>query len=242
MKERESVGPVERTRGGRSRAFRMGVLLLAGALLALMLWLYGADLWALARDETLLRSRVAELGWRGPVALVLVNIIQIVVAPLPGYGLYIVAGFLYGTLWGGIWGSLGLLLGGMSAMALARMLGRPLVTRLVAERQLARWDRVTGTDNTMVWGLLMLSPVGDTPFLLAGLARVSFIKILILTILMRVPAAFAAAALGAGALDLSPTELALLGALLALPLLLYYRYRTALHGWFEGLTARHLDP
>ncbi|MEZ4705894.1 MAG: VTT domain-containing protein [Caldilineaceae bacterium] len=170
------------------------------------------------QDVTAIRAYVAALGWWGPLALIAINILQIVIAPIPGYAVYLVAGYLYGVFWGGVWGSLGLVFGGMCAMYVARQVGRSLVERLLGHEILARWEATAHSDSWWVWGVLLLSPIGDAPFLLAGLSNVSYGRILLLILVTRVPAAFAAAAVGAGMLHLAAWQITGLGLLLAFPL------------------------
>ncbi|MGB5051201.1 MAG: VTT domain-containing protein, partial [Caldilineaceae bacterium] len=126
----------------------------------------------LAQPETLTRL-VSWLGWAGPLALIVINALQIIIAPLPNYAVFVVAGLLYGPFWGGVYGLAGMLLGGVAAMLLTRRFGRPLAARLVGEDRLERWDQMQATQNVISWSILFLAPVGDVPFFLAGLAHVS---------------------------------------------------------------------
>lgn len=198
---------------------------LLGAALA---WRYGPQLWLLAQDEAALEAFVAQLGPWGPLALITINAVQIVFAPLPGYVMQAAAGYLYGPLWGGIWGAVGLIIGAMLAMGLARYFGRPIVERLVGSERLDRWERVTFSTSTAIWFLILLAPTGDLPYFLAGLARVSFTKILLLTLLIRVPSTMVVAAAGAGVWWLSGWQLAALLALLGMATLLLMRYQERL--------------
>lgn len=226
------------------RAYTRRIMALAGLLTlgAAVLLRYGPALLAVARDQATLQTFIQQIGWWGPAVLIGVNVLQIVIAPIPGYAVYLAAGYLYGPWWGGLWGSLGLLAGGMAAMAVARRLGRPLVVRLIGAETLTRWGAATHSDNVWVWGAILLSPIGDAPFLLAGLARISYGKILLLTIITRVPAAFAAAAIGAGAVQLSGWRLTLIALALAIPLLLLQRGQTVLVAKAEGLIKGWLSP
>ena len=212
------------------------MILLAG--LVAVYWLYGERIMGVLGDQDALKTFVVELGWWGPVALIGINIMQIIVAPIPGYFVYIVAGFLYGSLMGGIWGSIGMVLGGTLAMFVGRTLGRPLVLRIIGEHTLHRWEEATRSDSTLVWGALLLSPIGDAPFLLAGLSRVSYTKIIVLTIVTRVPAAFIAAAVGSGALHLTIAQVTLLVAALAVPVLLMARYQRRILASLERFIRR----
>lgn len=214
------------------------VLILLGA--GAYLWLNWETLLPLLQDPEALRAYVAGLGWRGPLALIAINILQIVVAPIPGYGLYFAAGYLFDWFWGGVWGTVGMLLGAMAAMWIARRIGRPFVMRMTGEARLQRWEEVTHSDSTLVWFLILLSPIGDTPYLLAGLAQVGFLKILILTTITRMPAAFGAAAVGSGAFALNWWQLLLIALVFAIPLLVFNRYRQPINDWFHRRVERQL--
>jgi uncharacterized membrane protein YdjX (TVP38/TMEM64 family) len=196
--------------------------LLAGA----AIWL-GPQIWAIAGDEVALQAAIAELGWLGPLALVLINVLQIVIAPIPGYVMQAAAGYLYGPFWGGVWGSIGLLAGAMLAMGLARTFGRPLAERFVGRERLDHWESLTFSTSTLVWFTLLAVPSGDLPYFLAGLAHVSYLKIFALTLLIRVPFTFLVAAAGAGIWNVTGWPLAIgIVALGALVVMLYsHRHR-----------------
>lgn len=230
--------PAGLTRSGAIlRMLALGILALVGLVLA---WQYGPDLLALAQDEAALEAFVADLGIWGPIFLVTLNAIQIVVAPIPGYAAQLAAGFLFGPLWGGIWGSVGLLAGSMLAMLLTRIFGRPLAEFMVGPERLARWENKTHSDNAFVWAILLFAPTGDLPFFMAGLSRVSFTKIALLTVITRVPTTFLVAAAGAGVTVISWWQFLLLFVLFMGALVLFNRYQDPLQAWFDQQTQRFL--
>jgi uncharacterized membrane protein YdjX (TVP38/TMEM64 family) len=189
---------------------------------------FGPWLWALVQDERALEAYVAQLGMWGPLALVTLNAVQIVVAPLPGYVMQVAAGYLYGPVWGGIWGALGVLIGSMAAMALARFLGRPAVERFVGNERLERWERLSFSTSTVVWFIILLAPTGDLPYFMAGLSHVSFTKIFLLTVAIRVPSTMVVAAAGAGVWLFSGWQLAAILAVLGMLSLVVLRYQDRL--------------
>lgn len=229
--------------GVSSQSALFGKWLLAGTLAIIviaLLWI-GPRVWQLAQDEELLAAWVAGLGWWGPLALVALNAIQIVAAPIPGYLFQVAAGFLFGPFWGGVWASLGLVIGSTIAFWLARLYGRPLVGRLVGHERLARWEQVSHSASFLVWLVLLLGPIGDIPYFLAGLSPVSFVKILIITLVVRVPSTFVVAAAGAGVLMLTWWQVALLlGALLGL-LFLFFRHQEQLMRWSDQHIQRRIE-
>jgi len=203
-------------------------------------WQQLQALWYAINDQAAIQRFVDQLGWLGPVALILLNALQIIVAPIPGYIIQAAAGFLYGPLWGGIWGSLGLFLGAMTAMGLARRFGRPLVQKLVGAGRLAKWERMTHSESPLVWMIFLLGPTGDLPYHLAGLSRVSFLTIATITLFIRVPSVFVAAAVGAGVVTLSWWQFALLIAALSLLILLFIRYQVQVTAWFDQQVQQRL--
>jgi uncharacterized membrane protein YdjX (TVP38/TMEM64 family) len=214
-------------------------LVLAGVALgaaALAAWQWGETVVRLLSDEATVEAIVAQAGIWGPLALVALNVFQIVVAPVPGYVVQLAAGYLYGPLWGGIYAGIGILLGGMIAMALARTFGRPLARVMVGEERLARWESVTHSDSPWVWFLLFLGPVGDLPFFLAGLSRVSYLTVFLVVLVVRVPTAFLSTAIGAGAVPIVWLGVLIVGATLVM--LLLHFYRAPLKAWYECNLAR----
>jgi len=213
-----------------------GLLVIGGLLL---IWWLAPDreqwqaIWRSLNDQEQLQAFVDQLGWLGPVVVILLNALQIIVAPIPGYIVQLAAGFLYGTLWGGLWGAIGLFLGAMTAMKLARLYGRPLVQKLVGAGRLAKWEQVTHSENPLLWTILLLGPTGDLPYHLAGLSRVSFLLIATITLCIRVPSAFVAAAVGSGAITLVWWQFALLLACLGGVIFVFLRYQTQLTSWFD---------
>ncbi len=204
------------------------------------LLLFGPQVWQLAQDVEALEAWVSSLGWLGPLALIALNAIQIVIAPIPGYVVQMAAGFLFGPFWGGVWASIGLLLGSAAAFWLARFYGRPLAGRLVGTQRMAQWEHVTHSTSTLVWVVLLLGPIGDLPYFLAGVARVSFIKIFVITLAIRVPSTFVIAAAGAGIVLLTWWQVALVMVALLALLILFLRYQEQIVRWSDRYVGKFL--
>ncbi|MCS6826321.1 MAG: VTT domain-containing protein [Caldilinea sp.] len=220
---------------------RLWLLLLSLTIGGIGAWRVGPWLWSLLQDEVALEAFVARLGVWGPLALIALNAVQIVVAPLPGYVMQVAAGYLFGPIWGGVFGALGVLIGSMTAMALARFLGRPLVERLVGAERLDRWERMTFSTNTAVWFAILLAPTGDLPYFMAGLSQVSFTKIFLLTLAIRAPSSMAVAAAGAGVWWLSGWQLAALLLALGLMTVFFLRHQERLQAFIDRQVQRRLS-
>jgi uncharacterized membrane protein YdjX (TVP38/TMEM64 family) len=187
---------------------------------------------ALGQAETFTRI-VNRLGWAGPLGLILINAAQIVIAPLPNYAIFVVAGLLYGPFWGGVYGIAGMVLGGVCAMLLTRRFGRPLAERMVGAARLDRWNQMQATQSVVSWSILFLAPVGDIPYFLAGLAQVSVGKIVAISAITRGPSIFLIAAASSGATGMTWTQLVLAIVAMVVVFGLLGIYQQQVLGWFD---------
>lgn len=227
-------------RSERRVIYRIGRWLAAGLIVSGLAWHFGPEMWLLLSDRQALERFIAGLGWWGPLALIVLNIVQIVVAPVPGYAVQAAAGYLFGAFWGGVWSVIGLLGGAGLAMGLARGFGRRLVEPLLGTERLARWEQATHSSSTILWFVLLAAPIGDAPYFLAGLSRVSYAKVLLLTLTIRAPTVFVVAAIGAGVVWLAWWQLALIFGLLAGLFALFLRYQAHLLRWIDRTTLQHI--
>lgn len=214
------------------------LLLLGGGLL----WLAWEPLSLLLADRGALRLWVESLGAWGPVALVLLGIVQVLVAPLPGYPIVLVSGVLFGTFWGAIYANLGILLAGMLAAWLARLYGRPLVDRFVEKAHFERVERLLENDNPWFWFLVLFLPTGDLPYFAAGLSRVSMRNYFFALCAARLPFTFALTYAAARATTLPREQLILLAAAVLLLGGVAYWQQERIGGWFQGLLDRLPSP
>jgi uncharacterized membrane protein YdjX (TVP38/TMEM64 family) len=113
-------------------------------------------------DVFLNRERLAEFirayGTHAALAFVVIQALQVVAAPVPGEITGFVGGVLFGPFAGVLYSTAGLTLGSYAAFMLARVLGRPLVERLVSAEVMSRYDYVMGHRGLMVAFLLFLLP------------------------------------------------------------------------------------
>lgn len=211
-----------------------------GLAVIVLLWFIGPSLltWeravmAFANSKQAIEQFVLWSGWLGPLVLILFHSLQIIVAPIPAYALFGAAGFLYGAFWGGIYATIGTFVGIIAVMVLTRRLGRPWAARMVGEDRLQRWSQMTANRSLILWGVLLLAPVGDIPYFLAGLAGLGILRILALTLLTRVPTIFLVTTAVSGTTGLGWAELATLLVVFLILFALLMRYQTVLLAWFD---------
>lgn len=180
-----------------------------------------AGLWAVVRypsmlalftDSQRLVAWVRDRGPWGPLAIIALQIGQVLLAPLPGQAVGVAAGYLFGTLSGTLYCLLGTVAGSWLAFRLARAYGRPLVERLVPRRTLSWLDAGAKRRGLFFFALVFLLPFlpDDLACFVAGLTTIPIPALIILALAARAPGILVSVWLGANAGGLSRGQWAML--------------------------------
>jgi uncharacterized membrane protein YdjX (TVP38/TMEM64 family) len=178
----------------------VGIALILSAVLALMGWmifpwlppelhtaaatLQQGDIQAAgAALRSLLQAEIS------PLALIGIQVMQVVFAPIPGQLMGLLGGYVFGFGKGLLYTMTGLMLGSALAMGLGRYVGGPLVRRFVPPALLQRFDYLLLESGPLTFGLLFLLPAmpDDTLCFIAGLSRFPLPVLLLLCLLGRLP-------------------------------------------------------
>lgn len=187
-----------RSAAARRRTVLVGLGLVAGV--ALVSWAVLARA-SFLLDPAWIRGRVVAAGPLAPVVFVLVQTVQVVVAPVPGQVLAGVGGYLFGGVAGALYSMTGVLLGSLIAFELARHYGRPLVERVLDPDALARADGFVAAHGRVGLFVAFLLPTfpDDLLCFLAGVSEVRLRDLLVLVLVGRAPSFVLAAYAGQGA-------------------------------------------
>ncbi len=179
--------------------------------------------WAFFSDPEQIRQAVQAAGPWGWLVLVLLLILQVFLAFIPGHILMASAGYLYGLWMGILLGWLGLALGGQMAFWLARRFGRPLVIRFVAPALLERWQAFSARQGVLFYTISLILPIfpNDAMCYVAGLSDIPARKFLLANLCGRFIASSVLAALGAYGAEFSPGVWASLAAAVILVMLFW---------------------
>jgi uncharacterized membrane protein YdjX (TVP38/TMEM64 family) len=191
------VGPTAR----RSRLSPATVLLLLAAA-AVLVW---AGFWIAPHvTRARIESWVAGAGTWGPLVLFGIQVLQIVLAPIPGALVPFIAGLLYGPWVGPLVAVGGTAVGSAAAYAIGRYAGRPLASRWAGREALDRAQALIGGKRWLALVPLFLLPFSpsDGLCIAAGLIGLSWRRILVAVVLGRLPKDAAVALAGAGLLKL----------------------------------------
>ena len=146
-------------------------------------------LWQYVGDRERVKDLVSGAGSGAPLIFVLIQSLQVVLAPVPGEATGFIGGYLFGVLPGFAYSTVGLTLGSWANLFLGRVLGRRYVRRLVPRRQLKRFDAMIRHKGLMVVFLLFVFPgfPKDYLCLFLGMSELPIRVLLLLSCVGRSP-------------------------------------------------------
>lgn len=146
-------------------------------------------LYRLFSDREKLISIVEDLGVLGPIAYIGLQILQTVVAPIPGNLVGTIGGFLFG-IWGIVWTTIGATIGAALVFYVSRRFGRSLVEKLVKKDTLDKVDFIIGKRAGIILLLIFLIPglPDDVVCYVAGLTDVPVKRLIAIFAIGRLPA------------------------------------------------------
>jgi uncharacterized membrane protein YdjX (TVP38/TMEM64 family) len=130
----------------------------------------------------------------------LLQILQVLVAPIPGQLLGLLGGSMFGFWHGLLLSMIGLVIGSAIAMGSSRILGEAVVRRFVPAALLSRFDHLSNTNGLWSFFLIFLLPVfpDDAVCFMAGLTRLPLHRLLLVCVLGRLPGTATLTFVGSG--------------------------------------------
>jgi uncharacterized membrane protein YdjX (TVP38/TMEM64 family) len=152
-----------------------------------------------------MRAWLLRQGPYAPVSIILLQVMQVVLAPIPGQAVGLAAGYLYGAGVGTLLSLTGTALGSLVAFGLARLFGRPLVERVVPPEWLSRLDAGAQKRGLLFFLIVYLLPFlpDDMACYVAGLTSIPIPALMAVAVLGRAPGLWVSCWLGANATGLS---------------------------------------
>jgi uncharacterized membrane protein YdjX (TVP38/TMEM64 family) len=174
-------------------------LILIGALIAVLV-IWGVPALDILMNPEKIRTAVASKGVTGILLYLVFQIVQIVIAIIPGEPIQIAGGYLFGTWNGFLLSTAGIMLGSVIAFLISKFFGLPVVRLFVRDDQLASLKfRLESQKSLAVIALLSLIPGVPKDILVyaAGLTPIRFELFFLIYFFGRLPALFAASFMGA---------------------------------------------
>lgn len=172
-------------RSRRTAVLYLGLLIVAALLLV---WLIRRQV-DIFTDPSALRAFVASFGALAPIAYILIQAMQVVIAPIPGHIVGFVSGYLFGTVNGTLYSLIGTAIGSAIAFSLARRFGRPFVERTIHPDTLDLFDDFVGEYGRMALFAVFLIPglPDDALCFVGGLTRIPVWQLVVISVVGRFP-------------------------------------------------------
>jgi uncharacterized membrane protein YdjX (TVP38/TMEM64 family) len=206
-------------------------------------WAEARRWYVLLGDREWIRDTVESYGWAAPLAFVMIQIAQVVAAPVPGEATGFLGGFIFGTLAGFIYSSIGLAIGSLINFGIGRAFGERLVRRLVSKEKFSRIDRLINRQGLFAIFIMFVIPgfPKDYLSLALGLSTLPLKLFVMIACLGRMPGTLMLSLQGAALYDKSYGLLTVVAGACLVLILLAYRYREAFYGWVDKMNAPRDD-
>jgi uncharacterized membrane protein YdjX (TVP38/TMEM64 family) len=216
LADQENSRPVAIAEGRGNRVARVAALLLIAAMFGVLGWSYAhggiisvllSSSESAAGKVTALREFFGGFGPAAPAAYVVVVVLEVVIAPLPGAILYAPGGIIFGGFLGGLLSLVGNVIGAGLACQIMRTFLGLRAQRYFVESGLRRYEERISSRGAWVIFLLRLNPLtsSDLVSYAAGLTRLPVWKLMLATLAGMAPLCFAQAYFADGVLASYPS-------------------------------------
>ena len=189
----------------------------------------------LYRDKEFLRETLKQWGIMGPFAFILIQALQVVIAPIPGEVTGLLGGFVFGEWPGFLYSTIGLTVGSLLAFRVGRQLSASFVQRLVNPQTWKQLGFIVEAEGVILCFVIYLIPglPKDIVCYLFGLSQMPFWIFATVSTLGRMPGTWALSAQGAKVATNQYAELVLLIAIVTAVAVPLYYYRHGIVEWLR---------
>ncbi len=183
---------------------RIWILISLFVIIAIFIALYFASAklgWLdIFKSVEVLQEYISGFGLLAPVVFAALQILQVIVSPIPGNITTLAGGLLFGFGKGFVISYVSIFAGSVIAFALARKFGKPLVIKLVGEKVTHKYIDVLSSRQKVVLIFMFLLPFfpDDALCLIAGISGISWGFFLVIIALARPAGILFSAMVGAG--------------------------------------------
>ncbi len=198
-------------------------------------WIKAVKLYGLLQDPCKLKGVLTSFGVYSPLVFILLQVLQVVAAPIPGGPIEFLGGYLFGVRAGMLYSMIGLVLGSWLAFSLARIFEKRAVEKFVSPELRRKFDYLIGHEGAILSFLLFLIPgfPKDALCYILGLTPMPLGIFLMISTIGRIPGTLISTLQGAKAFEHQYHTLLILLGVSALLILVFYIYHENIHRWIK---------
>ena len=214
-----------------------GSVLIAIIVAAIVIYFVGnaKGWWAIFSSVEELQEYVSGFGAWAPLAFFFLQVMQVILAPIPGSVTTLFGGIFFGFWKAMLLSVAAVLTGSIILFLLAKYLGRPLVTRLVGEKRVDKYMKNMSARQFWVLFMMFLMPFfpDDVLCLMAGLTAIRFPGFTLLVLVTRPWGLIFSALVGSGAITIPIWGWVLISLASVALLFISIRYPDKLEDWMS---------
>jgi uncharacterized membrane protein YdjX (TVP38/TMEM64 family) len=200
-------------------------------------WECAVSWWCVLSNKYQVKALILSFGPYSPLAYILLQVLQVIVAPIPGGAIEFMGGFLFGAKVGFWYSMVGLIIGSYLAFLLARIFERWVVEKFVSPETIKKFDYLIGHEGVILSFLLFLIPgfPKDALCYVLGLTPMRTGIFLAISTIGRIPGTLMACLQGGKAFDNEYKAMLILLGLSTLVILVFYLYHEQIHRFLKRL-------
>lgn len=176
------------------------IFVMMGLIMVILLFKFMPQIIKLTVSMDAFRSYILSQGKLGPLSFVLFQVLQTVIAPVPGEVVQIAGGYIYGVTLGTLYNTIGLLLGAMIAFYFTRYLGGAFVEKLLTKKKFLWIGNILNSKKASIFLFIIFVIPGlpkDLFIYAAALTKIRPLKFFSILIVARFPWLLASVSVGA---------------------------------------------
>jgi len=161
---------------------------------------FGPEITELVSNPHKFREYLLSFGPWSAVVFMLFQVLQVVIAIIPGEPIQIAGGYIFGTFWGTVYSLLGITAGYIIVFASVKLFGFPLVKKFVPEKEFEKFSMLMNNPKleTTIFLLFLIPGIPkDILVYIAGLTPIKPVLFFIIITVARTPAMLGSSFIGA---------------------------------------------
>ena len=166
--------------------------------LSITITIFAPDFASIFQDTNKAKAFLLQYKAASILVFILLQIVQIVVAILPGQVLQFVAGYVYGFGFGIFWSMVGIMLGTIITFYLAKLLGKDAMHIIFGEERITKFVNILNSKKayTVIFVIFLIPGIPkDLISYAAGISEIGIKPLLVLSLVGRFPALVATIAM-----------------------------------------------
>jgi uncharacterized membrane protein YdjX (TVP38/TMEM64 family) len=194
----------------------------------------------LISDREKVAQFITAFGRGAPLVFMGMQILQVVLAPIPGEATGFIGGYLFGTINGFVFSSVALAVGSWLNFAIGRYLGKRFVRRWVPADKWQRFEHLLKRQGIIVLLILFIFPgfPKDYLCLFLGITAIPLKAFLLIAAVGRMPGTLMLSLQGEFLFQKNYAVFAVILGITGLVAFLSIRYRNKIYRWMEKLNGK----